>query len=65
MPPAPRSPATTVSRPAFPTLGTQTLTRCSILPPYLLRRLAQDDNPQVADIAVRTIAHDLPWRERR
>ena len=60
-----RSPATIGPRLTLPTLGAPTLTRCSILPPYLLRRLAQDDNPHVADIAVRTIAHDLPWRERR
>ena len=38
---------------------------CSILPPYLLRRLALDDDPRVAEVAQRTMAHDLPWRERR
>ena len=39
--------------------------RCSILPPYLLRRLALDDDPHVADVAQRTIGFDTPWRERR
>ena len=39
--------------------------RCSILPTYLLRRLALDDDPHVADVALRTIGFDTPWRERR
>jgi Zn-dependent metalloprotease len=39
--------------------------RCSILPTYLLRRLALDDDPHVADVAQRTIGFDTPWRERR
>lgn len=39
--------------------------RCTILPPYLLARLAQDEDPRVAEIAQRTLAMDGPVRERR
>ena len=39
--------------------------RCTILPPYLLRRLSVHDDPHVADVARRTMGHDQPWRERR
>jgi len=40
-------------------------TRCTIVPPYLLRRLAADSDPRVADVAQRTLAHDGTVRERR
>lgn len=39
--------------------------RCTIVPPYLLRALARQDDPVVADIARRTLAHDGLLRERR
>lgn len=38
---------------------------CTILPPYLLARLAQDEDPRVAQIARRTLEIDIPARERR
>ncbi len=40
-------------------------TRCTILPPYLLRRIAADDDPRVAEAARRTLAQDATVRERR
>ncbi len=39
--------------------------RCSILPGYLLRRLAQADDEHVAAAATRTLAADATLRERR
>ena len=41
------------------------LPRCTIVPPYLLRRLAVDADPRVAEVAQRTLAHDGTVRERR
>lgn len=38
---------------------------CSILPPYLLARLAQDADSRVADVATRTIGYDHDARDRR
>ena len=40
-------------------------TRCTILPPYLLTRLAQVSDPRVADVAQRTLGTDLGVRDRR
>jgi Zn-dependent metalloprotease len=39
--------------------------RCTIVPPFLLHKLAQDDDDRVADVARRTIEHDVGLRERR
>ena len=40
-------------------------TRCTILPPYLLTRLAQVSDPRVADVAQHTLGTDLGVRDRR
>lgn len=40
-------------------------THCSILPPYLLARIAQDGDPRGAEAAARTMARDAAVRERR
>ncbi len=38
---------------------------CTIVPPYLLHRLASDDDPMVAEVARHTLQHDSTVRGRR
>jgi Zn-dependent metalloprotease len=38
---------------------------CTIVPPYLLRHLAHDEDPRVARSAQKTMDHDVVVRERR
>ena len=40
-------------------------TRCSIIPPYVLERLAQSDLPLVAEPARDALAHDQQLRQER
>ena len=60
--PQPTSPSATLPRLRPPA---PLVTRCSILPPYLLERIAHDGDPRGAEAAARTMARDAAVRERR
>jgi len=45
--------------------GTPDDARCTIIPPYLLRALAESSDPDVAASAVETLEHDATLRARR